>query len=78
MGVRAASALAPRIGTLSLSPENVGDDITKATSDWKGLRMTVKLTVPNRQSQTEVAPSASALIMRALEELPRDRKKHSA
>lgn len=29
----------------------MGDDIAKATGDWKGLRITVKLTIQNRQAQ---------------------------
>ncbi|XP_004638610.1 60S ribosomal protein L12-like [Octodon degus] len=69
--VGATSALAPKIGPLGLSPKKVGDDIAKATGDWKGLRITVKLT----QAQTEAVPSASALIIKALKEPPRDRKK---
>ena len=73
--VGATSALAPKMGPLGLSPNKVGDDITKATGDWKGLRITVKLTVQNRQAQTEVVPSASALIIKALKEPLRDRKK---
>ncbi|KAJ8779250.1 hypothetical protein J1605_012712 [Eschrichtius robustus] len=36
-----------------LSPKKVGDDIAKATSDWRHLRMTVKLTIQNQQAQTE-------------------------
>lgn len=28
----------------------MGDDIAKATGDWKGLRITVKLTIQNRQA----------------------------
>ncbi|XP_038944643.1 large ribosomal subunit protein uL11-like [Rattus norvegicus] len=73
--VRATSALAPKIGPLRLSPKKVGDDIAKTTGDWKGLRITVKLTIQNRQAQIEVVPSASALIIKALKEPPRDRKK---
>lgn len=73
--VSATSALAPKIGPLGLSPKKVGDDIAKATGDWKGLRITVKLTIQNRQAQIEVVPSASALIIKALKEPPRDRKK---
>ncbi|KAF3824637.1 hypothetical protein GH733_009971 [Mirounga leonina] len=38
--VGATSALAPKISLLGLSPKKVGDDIAKATSDWKGLRIT--------------------------------------
>uniref|UniRef100_A0A3B4VA96 Large ribosomal subunit protein uL11 n=1 Tax=Seriola dumerili TaxID=41447 RepID=A0A3B4VA96_SERDU len=60
---------------LSSSPKKVGDDIAKATGDWKGLRITVKLTIQNRQAAVEVVPSASALIIKALKEPPRDRKK---
>ncbi|KAL4837477.1 hypothetical protein H8958_002069 [Nasalis larvatus] len=55
----------------------VGDDVAKATGDWKGLRITVKRTIQNRQAQTEVVPSASALIIKALKEPPRDRKKQN-
>ncbi|XP_054941312.1 60S ribosomal protein L12-like [Physeter macrocephalus] len=73
--VGATSALAPKICPLGLSPKMVGDDITKATGDWKGLRITVKPTIQNIQAQIEVVPSASALIIKALKELPRDRKK---
>uniref|UniRef100_G1Q0S4 Large ribosomal subunit protein uL11 n=1 Tax=Myotis lucifugus TaxID=59463 RepID=G1Q0S4_MYOLU len=69
--VGAMSALAPKIGTLGLSPKEVGDDIVKATGDWKGLRITVKL-----NTQMEVVPSASLLI-KALKELPRDRRKQT-
>ncbi|EHH27816.1 hypothetical protein EGK_18106 [Macaca mulatta] len=73
--VSATSALAPKIGPRGLSPRKDGDDIAKATDDWKGLRITVKLTIQNRQAQIEVVPSASALIIKALNEQPRDRKK---
>ena len=73
--VGATSALAPKIGPLGLSPKNVGDDIAKATQDWKGLRITVQLTIQNRQAKVSVVPSASSLIIRALKEPPRDRKK---
>ncbi|KAB1276253.1 60S ribosomal protein L12 [Camelus dromedarius] len=64
--VGATFALAPKIGSLSLSLKTVGDDIAKATGDWKGLRITVKLTIRNRQAQIEVALSASARIIKAL------------
>ncbi|KAI8804592.1 ribosomal protein L12 [Cladochytrium replicatum] len=73
--VAGGSALAPKIGPLGLSPKKVGEDIAKATGDWKGLRVTVKLIVQNRQAQIEVVPSASSLVIKALKEPPRDRKK---
>ncbi|KAK7935076.1 hypothetical protein PG985_000571 [Apiospora marii] len=73
--VGASSALAPKIGPLGLSPKKVGEDIAKATGDWKGLRVTVQLTIQNRQAAVSVVPSASALVIKALKEPPRDRKK---
>lgn len=53
----------------------MGDDIAKQTSDWKGMRVTVKLTVQNRVAKIDVIPSASSLVIKALKEPPRDRKK---
>uniref|UniRef100_A0A452U9V5 Large ribosomal subunit protein uL11 n=1 Tax=Ursus maritimus TaxID=29073 RepID=A0A452U9V5_URSMA len=73
--VSATSALAPKFSLLGLSPKKFGDDIAKATSDWKGLRITVKLTSQKTQAQIEMVPSASAMIFKALKDLPRDRKK---
>jgi len=73
--VGATSTLAPKIGPLGLSPKKVGDDIAKATQEWKGLKITVQLTIQNRQAKVSVVPSASSLIIRALKEPPRDRKK---
>jgi len=73
--VGASSALAPKIGPLGLSPKKVGEDIAKATGAWKGLRVTVQLTIQNRQAAVSVVPSASSLVIKALKEPPRDRKK---
>ncbi|KAJ3220030.1 60S ribosomal protein L12 [Dinochytrium kinnereticum] len=73
--VAGGSALAPKIGPLGLSPKKIGEDIAKATQEWKGLRITVKLIVQNRQAAIEVVPSASSLVIKALKEPPRDRKK---
>jgi large subunit ribosomal protein L12e len=58
-----------------LSPKKIGDDIAKATSEWKGLKVTCKLIVQNRQAKVEVVPTASSLVIKALKEPPRDRKK---
>ncbi|CAL1275701.1 unnamed protein product, partial [Larinioides sclopetarius] len=73
--VGATSSLAPKVGPLGLSPKKVGDDIAKATADWKGLKITVKLVIQNRNAQIEVVPSAASLIIKALKEPARDRKK---
>jgi len=69
------AALAPKIGPLGLSPKKVGEDIAKATGAWKGLRVTVQLTIQNRQAKVDVVPTASSLVIKALKEPPRDRKK---
>eukprot|EP00727_Mastigamoeba_balamuthi_P005393 m51a1_g14852 putative 60S ribosomal protein L11 (166) ;mRNA; r:235199-235913 len=75
-GEAAASAtLAPKVGPLGLNPKKIGDDIAKATQDWKGLRVTCKLIVQNRQATVEVMPSASSLVIQALKEPVRDKKK---
>ena len=74
--VGAASSLAPKIGPLGLSPKKIGEDIAKETAkEWKGLKVTVKLTVQNRQAKVSVVPSAAALVIKALKEPYRDRKK---
>ena len=67
--------MAPKIGPLGLSPKKVGDDIAKATQDWKGLKVTVRLTIQNRQATIDVVPSAASLVIKALKEPLRDRKK---
>jgi len=71
----ATAALAPKIGPLGLAPKKISEDIAKNTTEWKGLRITVKLTIQNRQAKIEVLPSASSLVIRALKEPPRDKKK---
>uniref|UniRef100_A0A1I7YPG0 Ribosomal_L11_N domain-containing protein n=1 Tax=Steinernema glaseri TaxID=37863 RepID=A0A1I7YPG0_9BILA len=73
--VGATSALAPKVGPLGLSPKKIGEDIAKATQDWKGLKVTCKLTIQNRQAKVDVVPSAATLIIKELKEPPRDRKK---
>lgn len=73
--VGATSSIAPKVGPLGLSPKKIGEDICKATQAWKGLKVTVQLTIQNRQARVDVVPSAAALIIRALKEPPRDRKK---
>lgn len=73
--IGSASALAPKLGPLGLSPKKVGEDIQKATMDWKGIKITVKLSVVNRVATPTIVPTASSLILKELKEPPRDRKK---
>eukprot|EP00747_Dinoflagellata_sp_TGD_P145191 gnl/TRDRNA2_/TRDRNA2_176569_c0_seq11.p2 gnl/TRDRNA2_/TRDRNA2_176569_c0~~gnl/TRDRNA2_/TRDRNA2_176569_c0_seq11.p2 ORF type:complete len:166 (+),score=53.88 gnl/TRDRNA2_/TRDRNA2_176569_c0_seq11:92-589(+) len=70
-----SSVLAPKVGPLGMSPKKVGDDIVKGTSAWKGMRITVKLTIQNRAAKVEVEPNATSLVIKALKEPIRDRKK---
>ena len=73
--VAPTAVLAPKVGPLGLSPKKIGDDIQKATKDWKGLKVTVKLTIQNRQASVSIVPSASSMVIKALKEPYRDRKK---
>jgi large subunit ribosomal protein L12e len=73
--VASGAALAPKVGPLGLNPKKIGDDIAAATKAYKGLHVTVKLTIQNRQATVEIVPTASTLVVQALKEPPRDRKK---
>lgn len=73
--VAGGASLAPKVGPLGLSAKKIGEDIAKETEKFKGLRVTVRLIVQNRKAQIEVVPSAAALLIKALNEPERDRKK---
>ena len=66
----ATSSLAPKVGPLGLSPKKIGEDIMKATGDWKGLKITVQLTVQNRQAQVRSLVTSPP----ALTQFPPDRR----
>lgn len=70
-----ASVLAPKLGPLGVPPKKAADEIQAATKAWKGIKVMVKLTIQNRIPTVEVVPSASPLVLKALGEPPRDRKK---
>merc|ERR1711920_1181005 len=70
-----SSVLAPKVDPLGMSPKKVGDDIVKGTSQWKGIRVTVRLTIQNRQAKVDVEPNATSLVIKQLKEPLRDRKK---
>jgi len=67
--------LGPKLGPVGLPAKAVGESIQKETKDWKGLKVTVQLKVKNRVAKIFIVPSAASLIVRALKEPPRDRKK---
>ena len=69
------SVLAPKVGPLGMSPKKIGDDIVKGTMAWKGIRITVRLTIQNRMAKVDVEPNATSLVIKELKEPIRDRKK---
>lgn len=73
--VGSVSSLAPKLGPLGLAPKKIGEQLCEATTDWEGLKVVCKLTVQNRQAVVQVVPSSSVLILKALKEPRRDRKK---
>ena len=73
--VTSAAALAPKCGPIGLPPKKVGEDIQKATTKWKGVKIEIEIVVKNRQCTVKVLPTASSLLIEALKEGGRDRKK---
>ena len=73
--VTSAAALAPKCGPIGLPPKKVGEDIQKATTKWKGVKIEICIAVQNRQCTVSVIPSAAPLLIEALKEGGRDRKK---
>ncbi len=73
--IAAGAVLAPKVGPLGMSPKKIGEDIQKMSTEWKGIRITAKLTVKNRVAAVEIIPTATSLIMKELKEPIRDRKK---
>ena len=70
-----AAALAPRCAPVGLAPKKVGEDIQKATKDWKGLKIAIEIMVQNRAATISILPTSAPLLIKALKETPRDRKK---
>mgnify|MGYP002636899009 CR=1 FL=1 len=73
--VTSAAALAPKCGPIGLPPKKVGEDIQKATTKWKGVKIEIQIAVQNRQCTVKVLPTAAPLLIEALKEGGRDRKK---
>ena len=73
--VAPAAALTPKCSPIGMPPKKVGEDIQKATKDWKGLKVEVEIRIQNKQSTVTVMPTAAPLILKALKEPARDRKK---
>ena len=71
----APAACSAKFGPFGIPPKKVGEDIQKATKDWKGLKVEVEIRIQNKQSTVTVMPTAAPLILKALKEPARDRKK---
>ncbi|KAM0679413.1 60S ribosomal protein L12 [Binucleata daphniae] len=69
------AVLSTKVGPLGIPAKVVGEDIKKATAEYKGLRVNVRLAIKDRKATVEVTPSTSSLIIKALKEPVRDRKK---
>ena len=41
--ITSAAALAPKCGPIGLPPKKVGEDIQKATTKWKGVKIEIEI-----------------------------------
>ena len=73
--VTSAAALAPKCGPIGMPPKKVGEDIQKATTKWRGVKIQIEIMVLNRNCTIRVLNTAAPMIIDALKEPPRDRKK---
>jgi len=71
----ATSKLAARLGPLGVNTGQVGQQVAKLTDGHKGCRVSVQITIVDRQPTVEIVPTTSTLIIHALQEPVRDRKK---
>lgn len=67
--------LAPRLGPLGVNSGKVGQQVASATEAYKGFRCTVQISIVDREATISVLPTSSTLIIAALQEPHRDRKK---
>lgn len=67
--------LAPRLGPLGVNSGQVGQQVAKATEEYKGYRCTCQIKIVDRQPTISILPSTSTLLIHALQEPHRDRKK---
>ena len=60
---------------LGVNSGQVGQQVAKATEEYKGYRCTVQIKIVDRQPTITILPSTSTLLIHALQEPHRDRKK---
>jgi large subunit ribosomal protein L12e len=71
----AGASLAQKVGPLGVPAKKVNEDIQRETTAYAGLRLRCKVIVKNRVARIEPMPSTACLVIQALKEPPRDRKK---
>lgn len=64
-----------KVGPHGVMAKKVGETIIKETASFKGQRVHVELAIKDRQATVKVIPNTAALIIKALNEPVRDRKK---
>lgn len=67
--------LAQKAGSFGIQIKKVGEDVKAATAEYKGLKIVVELAIGGGKVSIEVLPATSTLLIKALKEAPRDRKK---
>ncbi|KAI0990659.1 hypothetical protein GJ496_008131, partial [Pomphorhynchus laevis] len=73
--IPSTTVLGPKIGSFGLQPKLIAEQISNLSKDYKNIRVTIKMTIQNRKAEMMVVPTASSLIIKALNEPQRDRKK---
>ncbi|KAG0439228.1 60S ribosomal protein L12 [Dictyocoela muelleri] len=69
------ATLAQKVGPLGIPAKVVAEDIRKSTQEYKSLKINLRLAIKDRKATIELMPSTATLILKALNEPPRDRKK---
>lgn len=69
------TSLVQKIGPMGIPPKVVGEDCKKMTESFKSIKVCVILKIKDRKAEVSVSPGTSSLILKALREGPRDRKK---
>ncbi|GIQ84403.1 ribosomal protein L11/L12 [Kipferlia bialata] len=66
--------ISQKLGPMGVNTRAIAGDLTKAVEDWPGIRVTVNVAILNRQGTVSIIPTASSLVIKALNEPKRNRK----
>ncbi|KAJ3432562.1 ribosomal protein L12 [Anaeramoeba flamelloides] len=67
------NALAPKLGPKGIPPRKAAEQIQKVCKDFSGLKVTIRVTIIGREFTVDVMPTASTLIIKALNEPPHEK-----